>query len=133
MKARTKTTPPLFFEDFMDLSTSTPAIPNVSLQADKTLSGSSESLRALGSGQTPRMREVYDRLGIAKSKVLWSTYSDSELIEKWFLRQIPMPTAKRGSIPLWEKLCDTFAVMEGSARTICARHDYDPDMPVRKK
>ena len=117
----------------MNSSISTPAIQNASLQADKTLSDSIESLRALGSGQTPRMREVYDRLGIAKSKVLWNTYSDSELIEKWFLQQTPVPRAKRGSIPLWEKLCDTFAVMEGSARTICTRYGYSPDMFVRRK
>lgn len=91
-----------------------------------------DAVEAMRSPATSRMREVYSRFGIGTESVVHDAYTDTELMEKWFLRQTPVHRATRSSLPLWEAVCNSFAVMEGSARKICARHGFDPDTLVKR-
>jgi hypothetical protein len=58
------------------------------------------------------------------------TRSDTELVSR-FLHGFR--EAKRGGQPLQAVLCRVFAVGSTSAREICRRHGFDPDVLVRQR
>lgn len=56
-------------------------------------------------------------------------HNDSELVRRWLYAQ---PKAKRYGEYLWSKVSRVFCVGSTSAKDICIRHGYDPDLKVRK-
>ena len=57
-------------------------------------------------------------------------HSDSELVRRWLKSQRP---AKRGGTYLASKVQRQFSVGRTSARAICARHGFDPDLMVLRQ
>lgn len=59
-------------------------------------------------------------------------HSDNELIQRW-LRSQQRALGGGTGIELWAKVRDQFSIGSTSAKSVCVRHGFDPDLRVRKR
>lgn len=58
-------------------------------------------------------------------------HTDDELIRRWLRAQRPL-IKNNGGMFLWAKVSDAFCIGSTSARDVCTRHGFDPDIRVTR-
>ncbi len=57
-------------------------------------------------------------------------HNDDELIRRWLRAQ--RPVTKHGGTFLWAKVSEEFCIGSTSAKGVCLRHGFDPDLRVAR-